>query len=50
MGNIDWLISEAYMAVFILYKNNGNHSTQKEKNLGEGSEHSINVIMISDDS
>jgi hypothetical protein len=40
------------MAVFILYKNNGSHSTlsQEEKNLQEGSECSIDVIMTSDNS
>jgi hypothetical protein len=34
------------MAVFILYKNNGSHGT--EKGFGEGSESSINEIMTSD--
>jgi len=28
MGRMDKFISEAYMAVFILYKNNGSHSTE----------------------
>ena len=28
MDNIYWFISEEYMAVFILYKNNGSHSTE----------------------
>jgi hypothetical protein len=30
MGKIDLFIFEAYMAVFILYENNGSHSTESE--------------------
>ena len=50
MGRTYLFISEVYMAVFILHKNNGSHSTEEEKNIGERSERSINVIMTSDDS
>ena len=50
MGKIDWFMRHTWLYLYSTRTMGATVLSQEEKNLREGSEHSINVIMTSDNS